>query len=338
MTKSHMASEIGEQPRLIRALAPVWEARARELEPQLQQRRQLIVVGRGSSGNAATYATYLTGLKTGRQAIELRPWLTTRTEPADHSDAAVLAYSVSGRSTDVAHAAAWLRKGGAFVVGVTNSGEPCPLAEAADAVVRLDVGPELAVPATKTFNAQLLVSAALCGAPLSQEVEEIAAAMEAVLAGPAADQLADFLVGARHVVIIARGLGFAAALDGALKLQETARLAATAFSAAELLHGPIGALVAEDRAVLLDDGGEGGSIDAALVSLLSRKTPALVVAPDAEARRAQRPGALHLPLPAAEWARPVVFALLFQLVALRLAERAGLDPDAPAQLSKVTET
>lgn len=338
-TRSHMATEIEEQPALIRALAARWQVRADELRPRLLARRQLIVVGRGSSGNAATFATYLSGLERGRQAIELRPWLTTRTEPADHADAAAIAYSVSGRSTDVAHAAAWLKRGGAFVVGVTNAVEPCVLEATVDEVARLDVGPELAIPATKTFNAQLLVSAALCGHNVADDASDIADAMEAVLAQDVAAALTEFLRGARHVVIVARGLGLAAALDGALKLQETARVAATAFSAAELMHGPIGALVQQDRAVLLDDGAaESDSLDAALVRLLAKRTPALVLAPADELGRGHRPGALHLPLPRAIWARPSLFALVLQLVALRLAEEQGLDPDAPAHLSKVTAT
>lgn len=216
--RSHMATEIAEQPSLIRARAQGWDARARVLREMASGRRQLVVIGRGSSGNAATFATYVHALRTGRQAIELRPWITTQTEPGDHSDCVAFAYSVSGKSTDVAHAAGWLRQGGAFVIGVTNALEQCLLDAASDERMSLDVGPELAVPATKTFSAQLFVSAALCGFFTAAVADEVASCMEALMEGREAESLADFLEGARQVVVIARGPLTAAALDAALKL------------------------------------------------------------------------------------------------------------------------
>ena len=132
-----------------------------------------VVLGRGSSGNAATFAAYLWTMRTGRHPVEFRPWLATQPLPeADWSDAAALAFSASGRSTDVALASTWLRGRGARVVAVTEAADPeAHLVRASDEVFALGAGPERAVPATKSFTAQIFAAAALCGYPIANMVE-----------------------------------------------------------------------------------------------------------------------------------------------------------------------
>src|SRR5262249_56903896 len=53
---------------------------------------------------------------------------------------------------------------------------------------------------------------------------------------------AETLVGASHLIIVARGYLFAAALEVALKIKETCALLADGYSAADLRHGPIAAV------------------------------------------------------------------------------------------------
>lgn len=337
MTDWHMRREIAEQPELLRRCAPAWEARAQALRAHLDARRQWVLVGRGSSGNACTFAAYLQGLRTGRHPIELRPWIVTQEVPqADWSDTTALVYSLSGESTDVAAAARWLRDRGAYVVGVTNAERPdCRLGEASDTLFHLGIGAEQAVPATKSYCAQLVVSAALCGFPIVQAAQEIAASIEALLAPDGVTAVVDFLEQARVAVFIARGPALAAALDAALKLQETAAQPSLAWSAAEYFHGPIRATSAEDRVVLLADTDEPlDSVQAVASALLGRNVPFLRVGP----RSQERADVLSLDMPQERWARTPVLAALSQLVALALAERRGLDPDAPAGIQKITMT
>ena len=93
-------------------------------------------------------------MKTGQQPIELRPWLAALSyeKDPDWSKCKIYAYSVSGQSTDVAHAAAWLRRNGAKVLGITNDDQDASqthIGKACDSLFRLEAGPETAVPASK---------------------------------------------------------------------------------------------------------------------------------------------------------------------------------------------
>lgn len=330
-----MSEEIASQPPIIESNAKAWEEQAAGIRARVGERRNLVLIGRGSSGNACTFATYLHATATGRHAIELRPWVTVQDAPrADWSDAWVLAYSVSGQSTDVAHAARWLRDRGAHVVGVTNAPDAkCHLGEASDELFFLGAGPERAVPATKTFGAQLFASAALCGLPIEEAAKETAACMREVLAGDAWSQLAAFLSEAHLVWWIGRGPAYAASLDAALKTMESAALPGTAWSAAEVLHGPIGSASPTHRAVFFVDQHEpASSLEAAGAAFVSRGVPFLRVGGLGEGHT------LPIPLPSQRWARTPVFGLLSQRAALALAELQGLDPDSPAGLMKVTET
>lgn len=332
---SAMGREIQEQPTMLREHASTWADAAHRIRTKAPERRTPVVLGRGSSGHACTFATYLLGLETGRHPVEFRPWLTTQTTPrADWSDAIAYAFSASGASTDVSTAARWLRDRGAHVIAVTNAEEELSVLElASDQSFRLGAGAEQAVPATKSFCAQLFAAAALAGHDVEAPALEVAGCLEQLSSEHVPAVLSEFLLNARQIVWLARGPALAAALDGALKVQETSGLLTLAYSTAEFLHGPVGSAGPEDRVVILDDGESASeSTEAVLANLVARRTPVVRVGPP-------RPEAtLPIPMPRAPWARVPVLATLTQLVALELAVRLGLDPDAPPGLKKVTLT
>lgn len=339
MTQCYMKQEIEAEPQILRERASAWSQRVARLNETVAPRANLVLIGRGSSGNACTFASYLYGLQTGRHAIEFRPWVATHPAPdARWDDARVFAYSVSGESTDVAHAALWLRTHGAQVIGITNARDQhCHLGGASDQLLHLDVGEERAVPSTKTFTAQLFASAALCGFELAEPAAQTAAAMEFVLQEQLGARMADFLVGARRIVFISRGPALAAALDCALKVQECAGIPGSAWSAAEFLHGPIAAIGEDDRVVLLADTAPPAvSLQAVGTHLLTRNAPFLVVRPAADDPSAGE--GIEVPLPNERWACTPVLALLGHSAALELAQRRGINPDAPLGLNKVTLT
>lgn len=336
MNGEHMRREILETPAMLRREGAGWEAQASGIRAAVAGRRSVALIGRGSSGNACAFAAYLFALQTGRQPIEFRPWLQTQALPeADWSDTVAYAFSVSGQSTDIAASAAWLRRRGAMAVGITAAeGSGIHLGDAADHLFRLNCGPEVAVPATKTFTAQLFAAAALAGFPVAEAAAQTADAMEALLAGTAVQDLATFLEGGRVLGWIARGPSLAGVRDAALKVQESLGRPAVAYSTAEVLHGPIAMFHPEDRVVLFSGSDQPmDSKRAVATTLLARGVPLLTLGTDAT-----REAGLPLPMPEARWARTAVLAFLSQSVCLELATRAGLDPDAPAHLRKVTPT
>src|SRR5688572_24517200 len=156
MIDCHMARETLQQPALFRRNAARWSEMAEQAIRTLGERPNLVLIGRGSSGHACTFASYLYAMRRGRFPIEFRPWICTQEGTFDRGwgDALAFAYSSSGQSTDVAQGALWLRKRGARILAITNDEGDSNLSQVSDAVVRLEVGEEIAIPATKSFTAQ----------------------------------------------------------------------------------------------------------------------------------------------------------------------------------------
>lgn len=336
MSNSTMTKEARCAPGVLRSEVARWQREAEALRHQVTDRSTSVLLGRGSSGNVCTFASYLFAMQSGRQPIEFRPWLATQTLPeADWRDAVVYAFSYSGQSTDIAASAQWLRARGALVVAITEAGfSDAHLVKAAHHVIRLGCGPELAVPATKSVIAQLFIAAALAGFDITQAAEQTAAGMLQIDADGVPDQLATFLAGARTVTWLARGPSIGGALDAALKMQESVGLPAFGYSTAEYLHGPIAAASSDDRVVLFSGADEPmESKQAVTTALLARGVPFICLGGD------QTPEAqLPLPLPDARWARTAVLAYIAQLTCAELAGRYGTNPDEHPSLRKVTQT
>jgi glutamine---fructose-6-phosphate transaminase (isomerizing) len=304
----------------------------------VNSKRALGLLGRGSSRHAALFAEHVAAMS-GRPIIaQLKPWLVERTPLTDAwKDTAVLAYSASGQSGDVASAAKALRDCGARVIGITNaSSKAVPLGDSAHELVLLQAGEEKAVAATKSFTAQLAVSAAMFGEPVKADAHAVAASMDRTLESSCADQIADFLLAARCVTIVARGTLFPVALDGALKLQEVCQTPAAGVSSAELLHGPIAAVGPSDRVLVLScEAIDDPSRQSVLSSLAHRNVPVLHVS-DQPLGDVSNPCTLSVS--ESRWGAAITFAATLHLAAARLADRKGLDPDRPSGLTKVTQT
>lgn len=333
---NYMADEARSAPLVLRSEAARWQREAVEIRRLVAERTTSVLVGRGSSGNVCTFASYLFALQTGRQPVEFRPWLTTQALPAaDWSDAVVYAFSYSGKSTDVAASAEWLRARGALVVAVSEpDSADAHLLQPANYIIRLGCGPERAVPATKSVIAQLFVAAALAGYEIELAAEQTAACMLRIDADGVPGKLAAFLDGARTVTWLARGPSYGGALDAALKLQESVGIPAFGYSMAEFLHGPIAAASPEDRVVLFSSADEPmESKQAVTAALLARGVPFIYLGSD------QTPEAqLPLPFPEARWACTALLAFIAQLTCSELAKRYGINPDEHPSLRKITKT
>jgi len=131
---------------------------------------------------------------------------------------------------------------------------------------------------------------------------------------------------------VSRGLGYAAALEGALKIKELTGIQAQGYSAADFRHGPI-ATLGPDTAVLIIDPHGPGSTDLRELTGLARERGGLTAlcAPSPEAQ-------LTLPGGVSELPQTLLATIRAQQLALELAVLEGTDPDAPRGLSKVTPT
>jgi glucosamine--fructose-6-phosphate aminotransferase (isomerizing) len=263
--------------------------------------------------------------------------------PLDLSDTVVVAVSQSGSTQEIVEALEWARIGGAATVAITNV-EGSPLAGVADLSLITQAGPELAVPATKSYTTQVAALAVAVDA-LAPEPGTLDGAFAAVpeqaermLTVGAVDDLAERLATTEEVLASGRGLAFGTTLEVALKLEETCLRPVRGLSYADLKHGPI-AIVDHNLVTLLVAGPDGPTLPGLLelaATVRSKGSPVLGIGGD-EAFRAACDLALAGPALPEELA-PLVLAIPAQLTVERLARRLGLDPDAPRGLRKVTQT
>jgi glutamine---fructose-6-phosphate transaminase (isomerizing) len=333
-----MAAEMAEQPRVLARLA----ARADEVAQRVRAAAPrplagVAIVARGSSDHASVAGRYLLELATGRPVSLVAPSLhTLYGARVDYRGQLAIAVSQSGRTPEIITTLGRLRDAGAAAVAITNDAHS-PLAEASEAVVALDAGEERAVPATKTVTAELLAFALLARGlgDVAFGDGDLAALPDAVAAvlsdGEPARRIASTLVDEPRLVVTARGLLYGAALEAALKLQETAGIAAHGISAADLRHGPIAIVDEGFPVVALSAAGPAQRDVRALVALLrDRGARVVTVSTDDDA---------DLPLPpTAEPFAAIVAVVAAQQLARELALARGRDPDAPAGLQKVTAT
>jgi glucosamine--fructose-6-phosphate aminotransferase (isomerizing) len=346
-----MAEDMAAQPEVLSRLAA-------DASGVVQAMRRLrpdpfcgtLLVARGSSAHAALAGRYVAELATARPAAIVAPSVYTRYGGRMAAPGFVaVALSQSGATPDVVAALRRLREGGARTVAIVNDVSG-PLAEEAELVLALGAGPELAVPATKTVTAEMAlvaVATAALGEPdalraaglLGREggLEELfasaARAVSGVLADPSpADALAARFASEDRLVVLGRGLGLAVALEVALKLKEAARVLAEALSSTEARHGPVAAFAGRVPVLAIDLGGPAGRDTEALVRRL--RSGGVPVAISAAGRRHD------LPFPAVrgEVARAVAATVRGQQLAFAWARAAGLDPDRPEALKKVTRT
>jgi glutamine---fructose-6-phosphate transaminase (isomerizing) len=338
MSGTLMRSEMAEQPDVLARFADSFDGHVERVRALLPERLVGVTfVARGSSDHAAVYGRYLVELASGRPAALTAPSLQTLYgAEVDYDGWLVVALSQSGATPEIETVTRRLQEAGARTVAIVND-EDSGLARAAELVIGLDAGEERAVPATKTVTSELLavaaVAAALGPVPFGpDELDALPAAVAAVIgAYDPAVALAERWRDAERTFVAARGLLLAAALETALKVKETTGVLAEGVSAADLRHGPIAA-TGPGAPLLTIDGGGPGSEDLKEVALLAAARGADV------ARCAQGDADLPLPRGLPEALTAVTATVRGQQLALALAEARGVDPDAPAGLSKVTAT
>jgi glucosamine--fructose-6-phosphate aminotransferase (isomerizing) len=178
---------------------------------------------------------------------------------------AVLVISQSGETADTLAALREAKARGLSTVAVTNNPHSSMAVEAAVSLPTL-AGVEKAIPATKSFTSQLAVlySFALHLARFRGRMTLAAAeahgrnlkAIPGLLEGAlpawekAIEELAPALQHSTSVLYLGRGVHYAIAREGALKLKESAYMNGDGYPAGELKHGP-NALVSEGTPIVV---------------------------------------------------------------------------------------
>lgn len=337
---THMRREIVEIPDAVARLLAEGDGVLREAGAAIRARNPhfIVTVARGSSDHAASFLKYAIELTAGIAVASVGPSIASiYGAKLRLNGAACLAISQSGKSPDIVAMAEQARAGGALTIALTNTADS-PLAHASDHAIDILAGTERSVAATKSF-----VNSAVAGLALmahTMDDADLHAALkvlpEQLRRAVACDwsPIGAALDRSTSLFILGRGPSFAIANEVALKLKETCSMHAEAYSAAEVMHGPL-ALVGPGFPVLAlaaRDASE-PSVAEACGRLVAKGASVFTTT-------ALATGGTQLPFVATghPLTDPLALIVSFYAFVEGFARHRGFDPDQPRNLRKVTET
>jgi glucosamine--fructose-6-phosphate aminotransferase (isomerizing) len=305
----------------------------RELSPPV-----VATVARGSSDHAASFLKYAIEITAGVPVASLGPSIASiYGAELKLANAACLTISQSGKSPDIVAMAEAARAGGALTIAINNTAGS-PLALASDHSIDILAGVEKSVAATKSFVnsavAGLLLLAHWTGdddllAALRRLPEHFRKAIDCDWM-----PIAPALTGENSLFILGRGPSVAIANEAALKFKETCAMHAEAYSAAEVMHGPL-ALVGPGFPVVALAARDASEPSMGQTADLMSGKGASVFVTSGLAEKATK-------LPHAATGHPITDPLTlivsFYAFVEAFARHRGLNPDQPPNLRKVTET
>jgi glutamine---fructose-6-phosphate transaminase (isomerizing) len=302
-----------------------------------------VTIARGTSDHAANFLKYTLETQLGIVTASSSPSvITAYNAKLRLQKAIVIAISQSGESPDVVNSLRAARDAGALTVALVNQPDS-PLEDAAEFVLPMLAGVELAVAATKSFIASLVAPLQVIASfsqnqALQQALQNLPKALEVTLQlEELAKDRAERYRYAEAMVSLARGVHFPIAQETALKLKETCVLQTEAFSTAEFAHGPI-ILIEPGFPVIAfqaRDSTSHGTLEryqdlaqrGAELILIGNQTPTL-----ATSSQLLTPDTGHY------LTDPIVASIAAYLFAGHLSLVKGFNPDAPRNLKKVTRT
>jgi glucosamine--fructose-6-phosphate aminotransferase (isomerizing) len=367
-----MLREIYEQPAAITrtldhyldmsASVPTFrEGMLSEVAALFRKYPDLIIAASGSSRHAGLAAELLfediAGLAVDVEYASEYACRSVHVRRQPESPSPVLVLSQSGETADTLAALREAARRGHPTIAVTNVQGSTMEREASVDLATL-AGVELAIPATKSFTAQLalinilaLLAARERGTRTSTEIDSRLRALARVPDAIAA-QLPDWermtqglaaqYSDARTFLYLGRGVHYAIAREGALKLKESSYLHAEGYPAGELKHGPNALVSSEVPLVVIatvdHDDPESVLRYEKTVSLLrdEREQGARVLALANDGDTAILDLATHtIPIvPASEALLPISEVVPLQLFAYFMALNHGVDVDRPRNLTK----
>ena len=267
-----MLKEIHDQPRAIRdtlkgrishAGDKVVLDEIKMTPKEIQNIKRIVITACGTAYHAGLVGKYII-----EQLVRIPVEVDIASEfryrdPLIDEETLVVVVSQSGETADTLAALREARRRGARVVAITNV-IASSVAREADDIIYTWAGPEISVASTKAYTTQL-VAIYLLALYLAQERNTLAAGnIKEIL-----DELKAIYIKAQEVLdddqpikdfaekyckhedafFIGRGLDYAVALEGSLKLKEISYIHAEAYAAGELKHGTL-ALIVENIPVI----------------------------------------------------------------------------------------
>lgn len=352
----HMLREIYEVPfSLLRSLYTLQEKYLQLASRLILGADDVYIIANGTSLHAGMVASYYLSELVGISPIvvsaaEFPLYYVENTGPGS----LIIAISQSGETGDVLSSLYEAKLRGATILGLTNY-IGSRLARLSNVYLPIAAGPELAVPATKTFTSTLLLlyllslsaskdSGKIDPAIYTQKIKAIKdAAYQLNESVPRLDEEAKKAVNlvkrCRGGYVVSRGITYPIALEAALKLKEASYFHAEGVEAGEFKHGPF---------VLVEEGFFTGFVMPVEKLSAEATYPLIQSAIDAGAfvvafgfegdeKLSQTQGTKYavIRIPATErHLAPIAYALPLQLFAYRLGVELGRPIDTPRYLTK----
>jgi glucosamine--fructose-6-phosphate aminotransferase (isomerizing) len=333
-----MMKEIMEEPNAIRCATMQDKKLLLEMAIGMLRSQQVVLTACGTSRYAALVGRYLFSKLGGKFCDVVMASEFQYFSDSVDKNTLVIAISQSGETADVIQGVKRARENGATVYSLVNT-VGSTLARMSDRVLHLNCGPEIGVAATKTFMSQLTILYLLAFTMANQLDEGLAKILDIC---PKIEKcfsknskkifgLAQRTKDSNDFYYIARGINFAIAAEGALKMKEISYVHAEGMPAGELKHGTL--------------------------ALIDRGTPVVVICPRdytfeetvANAHETKARGAFvigvsegnnpifddWIEIPEVEEIfQPLVTVVPLQLLAYYSAVARDRDPDKPRNLAK----
>ncbi|MFC2000840.1 glutamine--fructose-6-phosphate transaminase (isomerizing) [Chloroflexota bacterium] len=333
-----MIKEIWETPAAISHALEQDEKTILQMAIEILRARQVVFTACGTSRYAALVGRYLFSKLGGKFCDVIMGSEFHYFSDSVDRNTLVVAISQSGETADIIQGVKKAKENGATVFAIVNM-VGSSLARMSDGVLYLNCGPEIGVAATKSFLSQLAILYLLAFTMANRreegmaKIKDMCSKVDETLRrnGVKLEGLAERTKGRDDFYFIARGINFAIAAEGALKLKEISYIHAEGMPAGELKHGTL--------------------------ALIEEGTPVVVICPKdytfeetlANAAETKARGAYVIGVSEEwhplfdEWIEihnveeifyPLVTIVPLQLLAYYLSVARGQDPDKPRNLAK----
>ncbi|MDK2991271.1 MAG: hypothetical protein PWP48_504 [Clostridiales bacterium] len=350
-----MLKEIHEQPKALRdtmasRITHDLSINLHDLDDiDIEKAGKLFIVACGTAYHAGVVGKYLIE-RMARLPVEVDIASEFRyRQPIISKGDLAIVISQSGETADTLAALRELKRQGATVIAIANV-VGSTITREADKVLYTWAGPEIAVASTKAYTTQLLVITMIAlymakrrGAMEQRSIDDIISdiiklpdkAQSMLNAKEVVQHYAAQHFSAHSIFFIGRGLDYALAMEGSLKLKEISYIHSEAYAAGELKHGTIALIEPGTLVVALATQPE--LFDKMLSNIKEVKARgAVVMAVVQEGNTAIEDVAdyaIYLP-DTSSWLVPMLGVIPLQLFAYYTALYKGCDVDKPRNLAK----
>jgi len=343
---TYMEKEIKEQPSILENLFIKTFKKANILKEQIKKKdiKYIYLAGRGTSDNAGVYLKYIMESYVGIPVALAAPSvITLYNGKLNLKECLVIGISQSGEALDVLEVINLAKKQGAITLTITNY-ENSPLAKISDFHFNCFSGEEKSVAATKTFTAEMFIGAIITATlsdnkDLLELVKNIPnKAKQYIEEYDINDSAIQLMKDKQECFVLARGMNYPIALEGALKIQETCYVRARAYSLSDFYHGPLAMLQENTYVILIAPKGESSKDIIKIIEKLNDNKCIIIAFTNDEDISELCTKSINIYNDMSDFESPILNAIAIQRFALQLSLSKGLNPDQPRNLRKVTLT